>query len=99
MQRDREAIRSARLEDRPIAAATERLQPARRDHHVSETAIAGALLDLFDRGLGIFKRDLDAGLQARLAVAPYLRFPLVRRGRHRRAEFDVALVGSAAEQR
>ena len=32
-------------------------------------------------------------------VAPDLRFPVVRRGRHRRAEFDVAFVAAAAEQR
>ena len=94
-----EAVRGAGFQDRPVAAAAQRLQPARRDHHVGEAAIAGALLDLLDRRFGVFQRDLHAGLQARFAIAPDLRFPLVRRGRHRRAELDVALVAAAAEQR
>ena len=99
MQRDRKPVGGAGLQDRPVAAAAQRLQPARRDHDVGEAAVAGALFDLLDRGLGVFQRDLHAGLQPRLLVAPDLRFPLVRRSRHRRTELDVAFVGDAAQQR
>ena len=51
MQRHREAVRGAGFQDRPVAPAAQRLQPARRDLHLREAAVAGALLDLGDRGL------------------------------------------------
>ena len=99
MQRDGKAVGSAGFEDRPVAAAAQRFQATRWDHDVGEAAVAGAEFDLLDRGFGVFEGDLDAGLQTRLGVAPNLRFPLVRGGGHRGAEFDVAFVGASAEQR
>src|ERR1039458_8932413 len=82
MQRDREAVGGAGLQDWPVAAPTQRLQPARRDHHLGKTTVAGALLDLLDRRLGVFGGELDRGLQPRLAIEPLGGPALVLGGAH-----------------
>src|SRR5580692_8138049 len=78
MQRNRKSVGRTCFEYWPIATSPKRLQSARRYHHMGETTVAGALLDLLDRSLGIFQRDLHTGLQPRLTITPDLRFPFVR---------------------
>src|SRR5215467_4602495 len=98
MQRDRKAVRRTGLEDRPVTLASQRLQSARRNVHLCETPIAGALLDFGDRGLFMLDVHLNRRLQAWVRIAPARKLPFVHRGRHRRTELDVPLTTSTTDQ-
>ena len=98
MQPDRQVVRLRGGEDRPVAPAPERLRRLRPQLDLREPPVAGALLDLLHRGLGVVLRHQDRCAQPRLQIDEVMRLPVVHRRAQRRRLIEVAR-GVAAEQR
>src|SRR5579863_8029512 len=98
MQRDRKTICCAGFQDRPVAPAPKRLEPAWRDLHLRKAAVTGTLFDLGYRGLLVLHIHLDRSLQPRIGIAPARELPLVDRSRHRRTKLDIALAACFPDQ-
>jgi hypothetical protein len=67
--------------DRPQVPAAERRFLHREHQDLHEAMILGAALDLVDRVFRVLHRDHDRGPQARIAIEPLPRDPVVERAR------------------
>ena len=98
MQPDRQPVRLRGGEDRPVAPPPQRLRRLRPQLDLREPPVAGALLDLLHRRLGIVLRHQDRRAQPRLLIDEVVRLPVVHRRAQRRRLVQVAR-GVAAQQR
>ena len=94
MQRDREAVRRAGGEDRPVALPPKRLQPARRDVAPGQSAIAGALLDFRQRACSCSTLICIEAFSRGSGSQKSRELPFVHRDGHGGAELDVALAAA-----
>ena len=82
MDADRQAVAFRRRVDRPVLAATERGLGADQQHHLDETAVGGAAVDLIHRQFGVLHRHDDGRAQPGVAVQPFPGDPVVQRAGH-----------------
>ena len=78
---DREAVALGGGIDRPVHRLAERVLAHRQHHHLHETLVAGAPLDLLHRPLDRLDGQHGRAQQARVLVQPFGRQPVVERAR------------------
>ena len=79
MDADRQAVALRCGVERPEMPAPERHLAHRQHQHLDEAWVGGEPLDLLDGELDVLQRHHDRGAQARIAVEPFPRDPVVDR--------------------
>ena len=99
MDRDRQVVAHGGLEDRPVAAPSERLVGPWQNQDLREIRIACPRIDFGDGGNRVFLRNQYRGPQARLLLHPALDLPGVHRPGQRHAEVEISLAAGIPAQR